>query len=145
MLVEEGIDVTNADAIRSSFTDPDTVSKLRNKSLKYGVPIALVDLMTMKLGGLVSGPVKKLGIEGAGGSVGEAAGQLASEGEITSPSEVFIEGVAGVGPGALQQSGISGINMLKDKQVQKDLKATQDKVDTVKNNREQTKTNKTSS
>jgi RNA polymerase sigma factor (sigma-70 family) len=137
MLVEEGIDVTNADAIRSSFTDPDTVSNLRNKSLKYGVPIALVDLMTMKLGGLVSGPVKKLGIEGAGGSVGEAAGQLASEGEITSPSEVFIEGVAGVGPGALQQSGISGINMLKDKQVQKDLKATQDKVDNVKNNREQ--------
>ena len=137
MLTEEGIDVTNADAIRSSFTDPDTVSKLRNKSLKYGVPIALVDLMTMKLGGLVSGPVKKLGIEGAGGSVGEAAGQLASEGEITSPSEVFIEGVAGVGPGALQQSGISGFKLLKDKQVQKDLKATQEKVDNVKNNREQ--------
>lgn len=71
-----------------------------------------------------------------GGSAGEAAGQLVSEGKITSPSEVLIEGVAELGVGGAQQSALSGINMLKDKQVQQDLKETQSKSDELRNARE---------
>jgi len=109
---------------------------LQNKSLKYGVPVAVVDMLTMKLGGLVTAPAKKLAVESVGGSAGEAAGQLVSEGEITSPSEVLIEGIAELGVGGAQQSALSGINMLNDKQVQQDLKETQSKSDELRNARE---------
>lgn len=136
MLINEGVDVRDADAIRDSLQDPQFVSSLRDKSLKYGVPVAVVDVLTMKLGGLVTAPGKKLAVESVGGSAGEAAGQLVSEGEITSPSEVLIEGVAELGVGGAQQSALSGINMLKDKQVQQDLKETQSKSDELRNARE---------
>ena len=136
MLINEGVDVRDADAIRDSLQDPQFVSSLRDKSLKYGVPVAVVDMLTMKLGGLVTAPAKKLGVESVGGSAGEAAGQLVSEGKITSPSEVLIEGVAELGVGGAQQSALSGINMLKDKQVQQDLKETQSKSDELRNARE---------
>ena len=137
MLINEGVDVRDADAIRDSLQDPQFVASLRDKSLKYGVPVAVVDVLTMKLGGLVTAPAKKLGVESVGGSAGEAAGQLVSEGKITSPSEVLIEGVAELGVGGAQQSALSGINMLKDKQVQQDLKETQSKSDELRNAREQ--------
>ena len=136
MLINEGVDVRDADAIRDSLQDPQFVASLRDKSLKYGVPVAVVDVLTMKLGGLVTAPAKKLGVESVGGSAGEAAGQLVSEGEITSPSEVLIEGIAELGVGGAQQSAISGINMLNDKQVQQDLKETQSKSDELRNARE---------
>tara|TARA_R100000152_G_C6782255_1_gene219368 strand:- start:12060 stop:17936 length:5877 start_codon:yes stop_codon:yes gene_type:complete len=136
MLINEGVDVRDADAIRDSLQDPQFVASLRDKSLKYGVPVAVVDVLTMKLGGLVTAPAKKLGVESVGGSAGEAAGQLVSEGEITSPSEVLIEGIAELGVGGAQQSALSGINMLKDKQVQQDLKETQSKSDELRNARE---------
>ena len=136
MLINEGVDVRDADAIRDSLQDPQFVASLQNKSLKYGVPVAVVDMLTMKLGGLVTAPAKKLAVESVGGSAGEAAGQLVSEGEITSPSEVLIEGVAELGVGGAQQSALSGINMLKDKQVQQDLKETQSKSDELRNARE---------
>ena len=136
MLINEGVDVRDADAIRDSLQDPQFVASLRDKSLKYGVPVAVVDMLTMKLGGLVTAPAKKLGVESVGGSAGEAAGQLVSEGKITSPSEVLIEGVAELGVGGAQQSALSGINMLKDKQVQQDLKETQSKSDELRNARE---------
>jgi len=108
MLQGEGVDITNPEAIKTAMADPEFVSRARNKSLKYGIPIAVVDAITMKLGGLVTGSGRKLLTESVGGAAGEAAGQLASEGEITSPSEVLIEGVAEFGPGAVQQAGMSG-------------------------------------
>jgi len=136
MLQGEGVDITNPDAIKTAMSDPDFVDRARNKSLKYGIPIAVIDAVTMKLGGMVATPGRKLMTESAGGATGEAAGQLVSEGEITSPSEVLIEGIAELGPGAAQQAGMSGINLLKDKTVQKDLKEAQAKSDAIRNDRE---------
>lgn len=138
MLQGEGVDITNPEAIEAAMSDPDFVGRARNKSLKYGIPIAVIDAITMKLGGLVTGSGRKLMTESVGGATGEAAGQLVSEGEITSPSEVLIEGVAELGPGAVQQAGMSGINLLKDKNVQKDLKKAQEDSDAIKTKREQT-------
>jgi RNA polymerase sigma factor (sigma-70 family) len=135
MLQGEGVDITNPEAIKAAMSDPEFVSRARSKSLKYGIPIAVIDAITMKLGGMIAGPGRKLLTESVGGATGEAAGQLVSEGEITSPSEVLIEGLAELGPGAVQQIGVT---LLQDKNVQKDLKEAQTASDDVKNEREKT-------
>jgi hypothetical protein len=107
VLQESGIDVANEESLIKGFSDEKLMAKARSKALKYGIPILLFDAATGAVAGKLTSAAAKstlsrkmlagageLGVQGVGGSLGEAGGQYAAEGKID-PTEVALEGIAG--------------------------------------------------
>jgi hypothetical protein len=106
LLQSEGVDVSDKDSLVKAFSDENKMSVLRSKALKYGLPIALFDVVSGSIGGkLIAGAAGKsiakkslasLGeaaIQSSLGSGGELAGQIAS-GQKVDWNEVALEGVS---------------------------------------------------
>jgi hypothetical protein len=119
-MADNGIDPGDADVVSAALANPEFMSGARDYAAKRGVAIGTFDALSAGLAGKVGATIlhsgktaKRLagagaaatGIEAAGGSGGEAAAQLATEGEIR-PGEVALEGVAEIVPG-LGEAAIS--------------------------------------
>ena len=126
-LRESGVDVRDPEQFKKAFTDPELMGKVRAKAENKSVPIAIFDGLSAAVGGrLFSAPAKEvgkkigqwaaeLGVQMGLGGGGEVAGQLASEGKITSPKAVLAEVIAEptssvgeVGVGRVQQALTGG-------------------------------------
>ena len=118
---EQGVDFTDPDAIVAGFKNPAIMGEARIRGIKRGIPIALLDAVSAGVAGKIAGPVRRttarvagptasratgevaeLGAQASLGSTGEAGAQIASEGEITSPGEVLLEGVAEIPTGVAE-------------------------------------------
>lgn len=105
-LRDNGVDITNRDALVKAFEDEGKMAKIRSTALKYGVPIMAFDVATAGIAGkLIGGAVGKSlvkriaagagesAIQAAGGMAGELTGQIAS-GKDISPKDIALEGIA---------------------------------------------------
>ena len=113
-LSENGVDVSDKESLIKAFSDEKKMAKIRDTAAKYGVPILAFDIATAGLAGkFLSGAMgkslsKKLlaglgetGIQIAGGSGGELAGQISS-GKKINWDEIVLEGLAEV-PGGISE------------------------------------------
>jgi hypothetical protein len=106
-LQKKGIDVTNANALETAFTDDEVMGNLRTEAIKGGIPVALFDMVTGRIGGRFLAGAKKSGssravatakefaTQGAGGAAGEATKSVVLGEEISAPGvvgEFFGEG-----------------------------------------------------
>lgn len=107
LLSEEGVDVSDPQAIFSALKDPEKRSQIEEKATAKAIPVALFDMLSVGLAGVklipktltgVKGKVAEIAaqttVQGVAGGTGEALGQLASEGEITSSADIALEAVA---------------------------------------------------
>lgn len=102
---EEGVNLKDAQAVRSAFNNPDLVSKAKTKALQRGVPVAAFDALSAGVAGKLLGPAIKRGrgiaraaageavIQGGFGGLGEVSASVAS-GEKIEPSAVIAEVVS---------------------------------------------------
>lgn len=108
VLSQEGVDVTDRQSLIDAFSDEKRMSKIRERGLKYGIPIAAFDAISGGVAGkLVSGAAGKsllrktlagfgeAGIQSLGNMAGEASGQYLSDGKLNR-DEILLEGVAGL-------------------------------------------------
>ena len=95
-----GMELTK-DNLQAVFQDQDTVKKMRSKALSRGIPIAVMDAVTMgvagkvvqTLGAGVKGTVAGGIVEIAGGGAGEAAAQVVS-GDPLNQGDILLEAAA---------------------------------------------------
>jgi hypothetical protein len=108
MMGKRDIDMTNEAAVRGVLNDGEFMKEARARGMKRGAIIGMIDALSAgmagKIGGAVGGGVKgavaEVGAQALSGAGGEALGQVATDGGITSPAEILLEGAA---------EGISGI------------------------------------
>lgn len=111
-IVKAGDDPDSADAWRKHLANKQLVSEARSFALKKGVPVAILDALSVGIAGRLTALAKtgrkavtatgEVTIQSALGAGGEALGQLASEGKITSPGGILAEAVLEIGPGAIE-------------------------------------------
>lgn len=107
---QAGVSVQDPQAVAQWFSDPSNLEAARARGLKRGVPVATFDALTAGLAGRFLAPAvgqgmrpvaaasaKELGVQAAGGMAGETAGQLVSQGRITSVPDIVLEGIAELG------------------------------------------------
>lgn len=110
VLAEKGVDLTDEEALGRALSNPEIMAEATDRAARYSTPIALTDALTGGIAGvpLSKGPLRNIiaqgGVQATGGAGGEAAGQIAETGEIHSPHEVLLEGIAEV-PGTFPEAG----------------------------------------
>lgn len=104
-LGEAGVDLTDPNEIRRALDNPALMESARERAAKRGVAIGAFDALTAGLAGRLLAGARgtvsagaraggELGLQAGGGMAGEAAAQLSTDGGISSPAEVLLEGVA---------------------------------------------------
>jgi hypothetical protein len=113
-LSQLGVDVTDANSLKSAFADEKIMDKLKSDGLKKGIPVALFDMLSGGIAGKIAaragkGIIKKtlantgeVLVQAGLGGAGEAAGQLVSEGKISSPNAIVMEMIGETGPGSVE-------------------------------------------
>ena len=104
---EQGLNLKSTADLRKVLEDEDTMDDIRRKSIGRGLTIGAVEAIFGKLAGStgkivnkasrlskVGGAVGAVGIEAAGGMVGETAGMLVAGQELAG-EEILLEGIAG--------------------------------------------------
>ncbi|MFP5515614.1 MAG: LPD38 domain-containing protein [Alphaproteobacteria bacterium] len=118
-LGDAGVDLTDPNSVQAGLTDPERMAMAREFAVKRGVPVGLFDGLSAGMAGkimrLAGGPqtlrgaigrgLGEMGLQAGAGAAGEAGAQLASEGEISKPGAVALEGVAEI-PGGVVETGI---------------------------------------
>jgi hypothetical protein len=124
-LAQSGVDMQNPEAMAQMLANPDFRKNVLEKAGNRAEAVALFDALSMGVAGRIAGPVAKLverpvGKALAGGSAeiaaqaglggsGEAAAQLRTEGRITSPGSIALEGlgeiIPGIGEGLINTAG----------------------------------------
>jgi hypothetical protein len=122
---EAGVPLDNPEALSQALQDPQRMQLAREFAQRKAVPIAIFDGASAVIGGRMFGggkvtsAMQRLGqgmaetfTQAAMGASGEASGQLAQSGQITSGRAILAEGVAEIptglveiGAGQLSQSG----------------------------------------
>jgi hypothetical protein len=122
---QAGVPLDNPEALGQALQDPQRMQLAREFAQRKAVPIAIFDGASAVIGGRMFGggkvtsAMQRLGqgmaetfTQAAMGASGEASGQLAQSGEITSGRAILAEGVAEIptglveiGAGQLSQSG----------------------------------------
>jgi hypothetical protein len=122
---QAGVPLDNPEALAQALQDPQRMQLAREFAQRKAVPIAIFDGASAVIGGRMFGggkvtsAMQRLGqgmaetfTQAAMGASGEASGQLAQSGEITSGRAILAEGVAEIptglveiGAGQLSQSG----------------------------------------
>lgn len=103
---DAGVDTTDAAAVSAFLRNKPAMEKAREKAVTRGIAVGTFDALTagfagrlvsnarrsvVSIGGRVAG---EAAIQAGGGAAGEASAQLASEGKITSQSDIFLEAAA---------------------------------------------------
>lgn len=114
MLLEEfhkhGIDVKDEAQLADALSNEALMAEIKEKAVKAGAIVGAVDAFTLGLAGKTiqafggKGLIRKAlvgageaGVQMAGGAGGEALKQVATEGGVTNPHQVFIEAAAELG------------------------------------------------
>ena len=136
----EGEELT-PDKVRELISTPEVYDRIRNKAVTRGLTIGAVDAFTFKMGGKLtkiaraakSKPLTKAAIvgtvtEGVGGSVGEAAAQLAT-GEELDISDIALEGIAELPMGVINLATQKKVKPAK--YIVNDVESTKEEVDNM--------------
>ncbi|MEW8187126.1 MAG: hypothetical protein AB2794_19240 [Candidatus Thiodiazotropha endolucinida] len=103
---EHGLDPSNPRDWAKAIDDDELMSQARESGVKRGLAVGIFDAATAGLAGKllksakpgIVSPVTRsageVGIQAAGGMGGEATAQLLDEGEVSSPGEILLEGIA---------------------------------------------------
>ena len=100
-LQEEGIDVTNAKALETAFSNEEIMGDLRTRAIKGGIPVALFDMFSARIGGRFLAGAKKKGTSKAVAGTKEMVtqGSLGAAGEVSKSvvlgEEISAPGVVG--------------------------------------------------
>ena len=108
VLMEAGVDVTDAEALTKAFADEKLMDKARELGLRRGIPVGAFDGVAAIVGGQLVGKalplgsravrkavVKEAGVQAALGAGGETAGQVIA-GEEIRPRDIALEAFAEV-------------------------------------------------
>lgn len=108
VLMEAGVDVTDAEALTKAFADEKLMEKAHEMGLRRGIPVGAFDGVAAIVGGQLVGKalplgsravrkavVKEVGVQAALGAGGETAGQVIADEEIR-PRDIALEGFAEV-------------------------------------------------
>jgi hypothetical protein len=114
-LEEAGVPLDNPEALGQALQDPQRMQLAREFAQRKAVPIAIFDGASAVIGGRMFGggkvtsAMQRLGqgmaetfTQAAMGASGEASGQLAQSGQITSGRAILAEGVAEIPTGLLE-------------------------------------------
>lgn len=131
---EAGVNINDGAELAEAFSDEEKLSEAREFAIKRGVPVGAFDALAFGTAGLLSNALKtgaktslsRKALTALGetaqaatlGSVGEATAQIQSEGRITSPGSVFLEGIA-EGPIGIVEAGLATLK--KDVNKEDDL------------------------
>lgn len=103
---DAGVETSDPAAVSAFLRNKPAMEKARQKALARGVAVGTFDALTagfagrliansrrtaVSIGGRVAG---EAAVQAGGGAAGEATAQLASEGKITSQSDIFLEAAA---------------------------------------------------
>lgn len=96
---EFGYDLTNPAQARAAVRDEEFMRAQEERGMTRGAVIAAVDALTFRAGAAIFQPnlrglAGNAALQVGGGAAGEALAQYASEGEISAPGEVLLEGLA---------------------------------------------------
>lgn len=121
---ESGVDINDPLEVVNALNDESILSEARQKGLDRGIPIGIFDALAFGaagqilrmtknagktgLGAKLAASTGEIGVGGSLGAMGEAVAQVASEGSITKPGEVLLEGIA-EGPTGLIEAGINSL------------------------------------
>ena len=100
-LQEEGVDVTDAKALETAFSDEKVMGDLRTRAIKGGIPVALFDMFSARIGGRFLAGAKKKGTSKAVAGTKEMVtqGSLGAAGEVSKSvvlgEEISAPGVVG--------------------------------------------------
>lgn len=108
-----GGDLQNVEAVSAALGNPELMAAARASAAKRGVPIAVFDALTAGLAGQIIKRARGIGqgvaaaggeaaLQAGGGMAGEATAQLSDKGQITSPGDVVLEGIAEVPTAAIE-------------------------------------------
>lgn len=94
-----GYDLTDPQQARAAVQDEEFMRAQEARGMTRGAVIAVVDALTFRAGAAFNpatarGFAANTGLQVGGGAGGEALAQLATEGEISAPGEVILEGLA---------------------------------------------------
>ena len=158
-LTEKGYDLTDKNSVEKGLKDKSVMDAAKEKANTRGLTVGAFDAITAGLAGkgaklavniargsaakvgkeLTKAGVKRiagataLGIESTMGSVGEAMGQLATEGKITDYDAVALEGIAEIG----NAGPSTAFAMYKSGQINSDLnQENQAKIESLKKAKE---------
>tara|TARA_R100000734_G_scaffold9668_1_gene7347 strand:+ start:901 stop:5454 length:4554 start_codon:yes stop_codon:yes gene_type:complete len=135
-------DLMDSNNLMMAFQDKELMNRAKDKALKRGLPVALVDLATLKIGGVVSKTFKKSvaagkmsmggqaarlsAIESAGGGVGEATAQVVSTGGIESYEDIALESYLEIFAGSpsvlYNMNEAQSLNSVKEQKLNKEIK-----------------------
>jgi hypothetical protein len=116
VLQSKGVDLLNAEAVANALSDPKIMAQIKDQGLKRGIPIAVIDGLTLGLAGKFLKPAraliaegkltgaaakkatiaawaKELGMQTGGGAGGEAIAQVAAKQEFK-PADIVLEALA---------------------------------------------------
>jgi hypothetical protein len=136
---EEGIDMTDGQALKRAFADDELMSRARDKAAKGGIPVAIFDGLSFGLAGKIykiaeGGSLAMRTAAGTGeaamqsgfGAAGEAGKQLVTEGEITSKADVLFEAVAEL-PGTIVEPVIARV--VRGRQAEQEVDSLAEQLD----------------
>lgn len=123
-LQQSGVDMNDPEAMAATLADPAFREEALKKAGGRAEAIALFDALSMGVAGRVAKPVQNLaktpvgktvaggtaeiGTQAGLGGGGEAAAQINTEGRITSPGSIALEGFGEIVPGVIE-GGINGV------------------------------------
>lgn len=90
---QSGVDLTDEAQIKKAFADPVLMKKAKASALAHGIPVAILDAISLRMAGKLKGPINKL----TGGA--SAATRTAAH----AASEPLAQGILGGGGEALGQ------------------------------------------
>ena len=133
-LEERGVDVTNAEQLRTAMTNPELMMDVKSEVQAPALIVGALDAISGGLAGRFGKPLVELAIQAGAGAVGEAGAQIAADGRITAPSAILTEMVAEL-PGGLIETAFgaktkdiarkSKVNQ-EIKEIESELAATED-------------------
>ena len=113
-LSERGVDITNASDLKRAFGDDKLMDDLKKDAKLKAVPVSLFDMLSGGIAGKIAGRAGKgiikktlantgeVLVQAGLGGAGEAAGQIASEGKVSSPNAIVMEMIGETGPGSVE-------------------------------------------
>jgi hypothetical protein len=120
-LRDAGVDITDADQLKSAFSDPNKMSEAREYALKRGIPVAVFDAISGGIAGklfktaagattkeLIKAGAKETGVQAVLGGAGETTAQLVADGKLDGRQiayEMVAEPVTAIPPAAINYLG----------------------------------------
>lgn len=134
-----GVDLDDPEALKAAINDPELMAEAKERGVKRGIAVGVFDGLSAglagklgggriaekiigeageasvrrKVAGTLAGGAAETVTQGVMGGAGEAAGQLATEGRITSPADIVAEFAGEIPGGAVEATIGTGAEVIK--------------------------------